>query len=119
MVGEPVGQVGSRSGQSVGVGALGVVVSVASGENVLSSSAVMHAWEKALAAHDLEGLLACYAPDAALESPVVAHIITGGVGIRRGHDELRGGQNDRPACPSMSSVNATVPGHTVTIEPAA
>lgn len=49
---------------------------------------VMHAWEKALAGHDLEGLLACYAPDATLESPVVAHI-TGGKGICRGHDELR------------------------------
>lgn len=50
--------------------------------------AVMHAWEQALAAHDLEGLLACYAPEATLESPVVAHI-TGGPGICRGHDELR------------------------------
>jgi ketosteroid isomerase-like protein len=49
----------------------------------------MHAWEKALATHDLEGLLACYAPDAILESPVVAHI-TGGPGIRRGHDGWRG-----------------------------
>ena len=50
--------------------------------------AVMHAWEDALAAHDLERLLACYAPDATLESPVVAHI-KGGEGICRGHDELR------------------------------
>lgn len=50
--------------------------------------AVMHAWEKALAAHDLEGLLGCYAPEATLESPVVAHI-TGGQGICRGHGELR------------------------------
>jgi hypothetical protein len=50
--------------------------------------AVVHTWEKALASHDLEGLLACYAPDATLESPVVAHI-TGGRGVCRGHDELR------------------------------
>lgn len=50
--------------------------------------AVTHAWERALAAHDLAGLLACYAPDATLESPVAAHL-TGGAGIRRGHEELR------------------------------
>ncbi|WP_216638622.1 YybH family protein [Mycobacterium colombiense] len=50
--------------------------------------AVMQAWERALAAHDLDALLACYAPDASLESPVAAHI-TGGDGIRRGHSELR------------------------------
>jgi ketosteroid isomerase-like protein len=50
--------------------------------------AVTHAWEKALGAHDLEGLLACYADDATLESPVVAHL-TGAGGIRRGHGELR------------------------------
>ncbi|OBK67836.1 nuclear transport factor 2 family protein [Mycobacterium sp. 1165178.9] len=48
---------------------------------------VMHAWESALAAHDLEALLACYAPDATLESPVAAHIT--GVGVRRGHAQLR------------------------------
>jgi ketosteroid isomerase-like protein len=41
--------------------------------------AVMQAWESALAAHDLDALLACYAPDATLESPVAAHI-TGGDG---------------------------------------
>ncbi|OBJ24361.1 hypothetical protein A5621_06725 [Mycobacterium colombiense] len=50
--------------------------------------AVMQAWERALAAHDLDALLACYAPDASLESPVAAHI-TGGGGIRRGRSELR------------------------------
>lgn len=50
--------------------------------------AVMQAWESALAAHDLDALLACYAPDATLESPVAAHI-TGGDGIRRGHAQLR------------------------------
>ena len=50
--------------------------------------AVMHTWERALAGHDLEALLACYAPEATLESPVVAHI-KGGPGICRGHEELR------------------------------
>lgn len=50
--------------------------------------AVTYAWERALAAHDVEGLLACYAPEATLESPVVAHI-TGGRGICHGHEQLR------------------------------
>ena len=47
-----------------------------------------HRWEQALEAHDLDALLACYAPDASIESPVVAHLM-GGPGVVRGHDELR------------------------------
>lgn len=50
--------------------------------------AVTRAWEKALAEHDVDALLACYAPDAVLESPVAAHIL-GGRGVCRGHAELR------------------------------
>lgn len=50
--------------------------------------AVVQAWETALANHDADGLLACYAPDAALESPVAAHLL-GGKGALRGHNELR------------------------------
>jgi hypothetical protein len=50
--------------------------------------ALTHRWEEALAAHDLEALLACYAPDATLESPVVAHLM-GGPGVVHGHDDLR------------------------------
>jgi|SRR6185312_15362899 len=49
--------------------------------------AVTHAWERALAGHDVDALLACYAPDAVLESPVAAHIV--GRGVCRGHGELR------------------------------
>ncbi|ORW45555.1 hypothetical protein AWB90_15275 [Mycobacterium paraense] len=56
--------------------------------DVAAIEAVTHAWEKALAEHDVEALLACYAPDAVLESPVAAHIL-GGQGVCRGHDELR------------------------------
>ncbi|OBH29187.1 hypothetical protein A5692_01795 [Mycobacterium sp. E342] len=56
--------------------------------DVASIQAVTQAWEKALAEHDVEGLLACYAQDAVLESPVAAHIL-GGPGVCRGHDELR------------------------------
>lgn len=50
--------------------------------------AVTHAWEDALAKHDVEALLACYAADATLESPVAAHIL-GGRGVCHGHRELR------------------------------
>jgi SnoaL-like domain len=50
--------------------------------------AVIQRWEDALSSHDAEALVACYARDAVLESPVAAHIL-GGPGICRGHDELR------------------------------
>jgi ketosteroid isomerase-like protein len=59
-----------------------------SAPDLAAIEAVVHAWEKALAEHDAEALLACYAPDAVLESPVAAHIL-GGPGVCRGRDELR------------------------------
>ena len=52
--------------------------------------AVMHGWKKALATHDLEGLVACYAPDAHLGKPGGSPHHPGGPGIRRGHDSWRG-----------------------------
>jgi ketosteroid isomerase-like protein len=42
--------------------------------------AATRAWVKALADHDVDALLACYAVDATLESPVAAHIL-GGRGV--------------------------------------
>jgi hypothetical protein len=42
--------------------------------------AVTRAWEEALANHDADALLACYATDATLESPVAAHVL-GGRGV--------------------------------------
>ncbi|WP_375489159.1 nuclear transport factor 2 family protein [uncultured Mycobacterium sp.] len=56
--------------------------------SVEAVEAVVQRWEEALARHDAEALLACYAPDATLESPVAAHIL-GGPGVCRGHHELR------------------------------
>ena len=50
--------------------------------------AVIQRWEDALSDHDAEALLACYAPDAVLESPVAAHILSGR-GVCQGHEELR------------------------------
>lgn len=56
--------------------------------NTTEIEAITRTWEDALAAHDAEALIACYAPDATLESPVAAHIL-GGNGVCCGHDELR------------------------------
>lgn len=53
-----------------------------------SVEVVTRRWEAALASHDAEALLACYAPDAVLESPVAAHFL-GGRGVCRGRAELR------------------------------
>jgi len=55
---------------------------------VATIEAVTRTWEEALANHDADALLACYAVDATLESPVAAHIL-GGRGVCRGHEELR------------------------------
>ncbi len=56
--------------------------------DVAAIAAVTRAWEEALANHDVDALLARYAVDATLESPVAAHIL-GGRGVCRGHEELR------------------------------
>ena len=42
-------------------------------------------WDEALAKNDAGGLLALYAPDAVLESPLVPHLMGSDVGICRGH----------------------------------
>ncbi len=49
---------------------------------------VTHAWERALASRDVDALVACYAPDATLESPLIPHIL-GTEGVCRGHEQLR------------------------------
>ncbi|MEV6773350.1 nuclear transport factor 2 family protein [Nocardia sp. NPDC051030] len=50
--------------------------------------AITYEWERALAAHDVDALLACYAPDATLESPLIPHVL-GTEGVCRGHEQLR------------------------------
>src|SRR5690349_18283040 len=47
-----------------------------------------HAWNEALSRNDAAALLALYAPDATIESPVVVHL-TGQRRPLRGHAELR------------------------------
>jgi ketosteroid isomerase-like protein len=46
-------------------------------------------WDAALSGGDVEELLALYAADAVLESPLVSYLMNQEVGICRGHDELR------------------------------
>jgi ketosteroid isomerase-like protein len=47
------------------------------------------AWDDALSRNDAEALLALYARDAQLESPLVPHLLGTKSGVLRGHDELR------------------------------
>jgi len=46
-------------------------------------------WDEALSANDPERLLALYAPDAILESPLVTHLLGKEEGVCRGHAELK------------------------------
>jgi hypothetical protein len=50
---------------------------------------IYHEWDAALASNDPERLLALYAPDAVLESPLIPHLLGGAQGVCRGHQELR------------------------------
>lgn len=50
---------------------------------------IYHEWNDALSNLDVEGLLALYAPDATLESPLVPHLLKTERGICHGHEELR------------------------------
>ena len=46
-------------------------------------------WDKALSTNDPDALLALYAPDAVLESPLISYLMGSNEGICRGHDQLR------------------------------
>ena len=50
---------------------------------------IYYAWDKALANNDVENLLALYASDAIIESPLIPHLLNIDEGICRGRDELR------------------------------
>lgn len=50
---------------------------------------IYHAWDKYLATHQLDELVALYAPDATLESPLVPHLSGTERGVCRGHAEIR------------------------------
>ena len=46
-------------------------------------------WDEALRTNDLDAILALYASDATIESPLIPHLLGVERGICRGHDELR------------------------------
>jgi len=50
---------------------------------------IYYAWNEALSNNDIENLLALYAPDAIIESPLIPHLLNIEEGICRGRDELR------------------------------
>jgi ketosteroid isomerase-like protein len=49
---------------------------------------VVQAFDEAWAKNDLDAIVALYAPDATIESPLIAHL-TGKEGVCRGHEEIR------------------------------
>ena len=55
----------------------------------MSPEAIYRAWAKAFADKDLEGVLALYAPDAMLESPLVNNLLGTERGIVEGRENLR------------------------------
>jgi SnoaL-like domain len=50
---------------------------------------IYHEWDEHLSKRNAEGLVALYAPDATLESPLVPHLLKTEHGIVHGRDELR------------------------------
>jgi hypothetical protein len=46
-------------------------------------------WDRRTQAHDIDGLVDLYVPDATLESPLVPRILDQQSGVLHGHDELR------------------------------
>lgn len=46
-------------------------------------------WDRRTRAHDIDGLLDLYTPDAVLESPLVPRIMDTDSGVLTGHDQLR------------------------------
>jgi len=50
---------------------------------------IYHEWNDALSHKNMAALLALYAPDAVLESPLIPHLLKRENGICRGHEELR------------------------------
>lgn len=46
-------------------------------------------WDEAWSNNDLEAMIALYAPDATLESPLVPHLLNTDTGICQGQDQIR------------------------------
>lgn len=59
------------------------------GDSAPQFQQIYDSWDRALSNNDAEALLELYAPDATLESPLVAHFVGTGKGVLKGHHELR------------------------------
>jgi ketosteroid isomerase-like protein len=55
----------------------------------MTAEGIYQAWARAFAERDLEAILALYAPDATLESPLVNNLLGTDVGVVKGRDNLR------------------------------
>ena len=55
----------------------------------MTPESIYEAWAKGFAERDLEAILALYAPDATLESPLVNNLLGTDSGIVRGREQLR------------------------------
>ena len=50
---------------------------------------IYHAWDQALASNDIDALLALYAPDATIESPLIPYLLGTETGVCHGHAAMR------------------------------
>jgi len=50
---------------------------------------IFHDWDRTLSENDAEALLRLYAKDAALESPLIPHLLGTTDGFCRGHEQMR------------------------------
>jgi len=50
---------------------------------------IYHQWDQRTRAHDIEGLLELYAPDAILETPLIPRILDQQRGVLTGREQIR------------------------------
>ncbi len=65
------------------------MIDTSHGASAADAQFVHDEWDRRTRAHDIDGLLDLYLPDAVLESPLVVRILDQASGVLRGHDELR------------------------------
>jgi hypothetical protein len=67
----------------------GAQIAMSKTDNASAVERIYFAWDKALSENDPAALLALYAKDATVESPLVPYLMGTEKGICRGHEELR------------------------------
>jgi ketosteroid isomerase-like protein len=66
-----------------------IVASATDAATPADAQFVYDEWDRRTRAHDIEGLVDLYLPDATLESPLVPRVLDQASGVLHGHDELR------------------------------